>query len=278
MKSLPLILFVGIVAAGCASAKSDQRAGASYPIAYEQALFEFPGTDAVRESVIDEFVDFLSKLGADNTAERADKLYAENLYFSDALMMTSSKAAVVKHFRGLVEGGASVEVKMLDVLVQDTDVYLVWLMTASFQPIRKTVTSKTIGITHARFNAAGKVVLHQDFWDTGLGSINMCRHWATSSRALTGALKPRTRLSDLGRGARRAADPDEQCDRVASFRTLSVRQRRRHILAPAPPRQHHYCAVAYAAESQHGLPDGSDFSHALGSSTDNPSTPSSGGR
>ena len=169
MKSLPLILFVGIVAVGCASANTDQRAGVSYPIAYEQALFEFPGTDAVRESVIDEFVDFLSKLGADNTAERADKLYAENLYFSDALMMTSSKAAVVKHFRGLVEGGASVEVKMLDVLVQDTDVYLVWLMTASFQPIRKTVTSKTIGITHARFNAAGKVVLHQDFWDTGLG-------------------------------------------------------------------------------------------------------------
>ena len=37
------------------------------------------------------------------------------------------------------------------------------------QPIRKTVFSETIGITHARFNAAGKVVLHQDFWDTGLG-------------------------------------------------------------------------------------------------------------
>lgn len=169
MRSLPLILFVGIVAAGCASANTDQRAGVSYPIAYEQALFEFPGTDAARESVIDEFIDFLSNLGADNTAKRAAELYSENLYFSDALMVASSKAAVVKHFRDLVEGGAGVEVKMLDVLVQDTDVYLVWLMTASFQPIRKTVTSKTIGVTHARFNTAGKVVLHQDFWDTGLG-------------------------------------------------------------------------------------------------------------
>ena len=84
-------------------------------------------------------------------------------------MLTDSKDAVVAHFRGLVDGGARVEVDMLDVLVQDSDVYLVWKMTAEFQPIRKPVTSKTIGITHARFNTAGEVVLHQDFWDTGLG-------------------------------------------------------------------------------------------------------------
>ncbi|MBL6814885.1 MAG: nuclear transport factor 2 family protein [Pseudomonadales bacterium] len=169
MKTLPLILFVSVIAAGCATTTSKQGASASYPVAYQQALLEFDGAGEVDEAVIDEFVDFLSNLGADDTAERAAELYAEDLYFSDALMLSDSKAAVVKHFRGLVEGGASVEVEMLDVLVQDTDIYLVWLMTASFQPIRKTVTSKTIGITHARFDAAGKVVLHQDFWDTGLG-------------------------------------------------------------------------------------------------------------
>mgnify|MGYP003315990906 CR=1 FL=1 len=114
MKSLPLILFVGVVTAGCASAKSDHRAGVSYPVAYERALFEFPGAGAVRKSVIDEFVDFLSNLGADNTAERAAELYAEDLYFSDALILTYSKDAVVKHFSVLVDGGASVEVEMLD--------------------------------------------------------------------------------------------------------------------------------------------------------------------
>ena len=169
MKPLPLILFVSFIATGCASTTPDQRMSPTYPVAYQQALTDFDGTGEVDESVIGEFVDFLSNLGADNTAKRAAELYAEDLYFSDALMLTYSKEAVVKHFSGLVDGGASVEVEMLDVLVQDTDIYLVWLMTASFQPIRKTVTSKTIGITHARFNTAGKVVLHQDFWDTGLG-------------------------------------------------------------------------------------------------------------
>ena len=169
MKTLPLILFVSFISTGCASTTPDPRMSPSYPVAYQRALADFDGTGEVDENVIDDFVNFLSNLGADNTAERAAELYAEDLYFSDALMLTNSKGAVVKHFRGLVEGGASVEVEMLDVLVQETDIYLVWLMTASFQPIRKTVTSKTIGITHARFNAAGKVILHQDFWDTGLG-------------------------------------------------------------------------------------------------------------
>ena len=169
MKIKPLIFFVGFFAAGCASSAPDQNMSASYPDAYQQALVQFQGTPQVQTTDIDDFVSFLSNLGADDTAERARELYAKDLYFSDALMLTNSKNAVVAHFRGLVEGGAKVEVDMLDVLVQDSDVYLVWLMTAEFQPIRKPVTSKTIGITHARFNTAGEVILHQDFWDTGLG-------------------------------------------------------------------------------------------------------------
>lgn len=169
MKIKPLIFFVGLFAAGCASSVPDQNMSASYPDAYQQALVQFQGTPQVQTTDIDDFVRFLSNLGADDTADRARELYAQDLYFSDALMLTNSKDAVVAHFRGLVEGGAKVEVDMLDVLVQDSDVYLVWLMTAEFQPVRKPVTSKTIGITHARFNTAGEVILHQDFWDTGLG-------------------------------------------------------------------------------------------------------------
>ena len=169
MKVFPLIMFVSAFATGCASSAPDQHMSASYPDAYQQALAQFQGAPQLQTTDIDDFVRFLSNLGADDTAERARELYAQDLYFSDALMVTNSKDAVVAHFRGLVDGGARVEVDMLDVLVQDSDVYLVWLMTAKFQPIRKPVTSKTIGITHARFNTAGEVILHQDFWDTGLG-------------------------------------------------------------------------------------------------------------
>ena len=169
MKTTPLILLVSVFLVGCSLSKSSVGPRPSYPDAYMQALISFPGAADVQPQVIDAFVEFLSRLGADDTAAKAQQLYAERLHFSDALMLTSSRAKVVEHFQGLVDNGAKVDVDMLQVLVDQADVYLVWAMTAEFQPINKPVTSKTIGITHLRFDRNGHVVLHQDFWDTGLG-------------------------------------------------------------------------------------------------------------
>jgi len=42
-------------------------------------------------------------------------------------------------------------------------------MRARFTPVRKEVVSDTLGVTHVRFNNNGQVILHQDFWDSGLG-------------------------------------------------------------------------------------------------------------
>ena len=90
MKAFPLIIFVSAFAAGCASSAPNQNMNASYPDAYQQALVQFQGTTRVQTNDIDDFVRFLSNLGADDTAERARELYAQDLYFSDALMLTNS--------------------------------------------------------------------------------------------------------------------------------------------------------------------------------------------
>ena len=84
-------------------------------------------------------------------------------------MANPKSKSLLPHFAGLVLAGTGVEVEILQTLQRDADVYLVWAMSARFQPLRKTVTSNTIGITHLRFNSLGQVILHQDFWDTGLG-------------------------------------------------------------------------------------------------------------
>ena len=58
---------------------------------------------------------------------------------------------------------------MLDVLVQDSDVYLVWLMTAEFQPIRKPVTSKPLASPMRVSIPPARLSSTRTFWDTGLG-------------------------------------------------------------------------------------------------------------
>jgi hypothetical protein len=84
-------------------------------------------------------------------------------------MHTRNRDDVVVHFQGLVDAETQVQVQMLQTLVSGPDVYLVWFMQSQFTPVRKTVISDSIGITHLRFNSQGQVIMHQDFWDTGQG-------------------------------------------------------------------------------------------------------------
>ena len=166
MRAIPLIVFVSAMLFGCASSGPNTP---SYPEVYRQALDEFKGTDRVPPQIIDDFSTFLSNLGAANSAERAEALYAPTLHFSDSLMHTRSRDDVVAHFQGLVDAETQVEVQMLQTLISGSDIYLVWSMQSQCTPVRKTVVSDSIGITHLRFNERGQVIVHQDFWDTGQG-------------------------------------------------------------------------------------------------------------
>ena len=188
MKFNPLILIVSLLVAGCAS--SGQNA-TEYPEVYRQALTEFVGSDNIAGPQIDEFAAFLSALGAADSAQRAEELYAPTLHFSDSLMHTRKRSDVVAHFQGLVNAETQVRVQMLQTLVTGQDVYLVWSMQSQFTPIRKTVTSDSIGITHLRFNQQGQVILHQDFWDTGQGFYQHVPVLGNVIRSIKGRFAPK---------------------------------------------------------------------------------------
>ena len=140
-----------------------------YPAAYRAALTDFPGGQDVAPETLARFEAFLRNIGSADTHLRAAELYAEQLHFSDALLLATRRTQVVKHFKSIAEGGAEVDVDMLETLKKGADVYLIWHMRATFTPLRKTVESRTLGMTHLRFNDAGEVVIHQDFWDSGRG-------------------------------------------------------------------------------------------------------------
>ena len=140
-----------------------------YPAQYRQALSDFPGSTETSKQDIDRFVDFLASLGAASTGAVASDLYASDLHFSDALMVTRDKQTVVDHFTRLSDAGTTVDVNIHQTLRQGPDVYLIWSMQARFTPVRREVVSDTLGVTHVRFNPQGQVILHQDFWDSGLG-------------------------------------------------------------------------------------------------------------
>lgn len=170
-----LIAAVGaaILMAGCSN--GDTR---PYALAYTDALGRYQGSATVDPSAIDRFVAFFSGSPPDaeesaeppaDAAALADALYADHLYFSDTLLTSEDKPQVVRHLHRMHEATSTLTVTVLDTQQDGADFYVVWRMTAEFTPVRSTITGYSIGITHLRFDADGRIVLQQDFWDASAG-------------------------------------------------------------------------------------------------------------
>jgi len=153
-----------LLVSGCAGPSSP-----AYALAYRQALEDFPGVEPIDPTWLDRFVTHFSSRGDEPLSVDSDALYAEQLYFCDTLLTTRSRAQLREHMEAFTGSGARVDIEVLDQQIDGSDAYLVWFMRARFAPAGREVSSQTLGISHLRFNAAGQIVLHQDFWDAAAG-------------------------------------------------------------------------------------------------------------
>ena len=161
-----------LVIFACSTAACAGRSGSenpSYPAAYRAALIETEQAAPVRKEDLELFIKFLESIGTPGSAQAASELYSENIHFSDALILTRDKQVIVQHFSDLEAAGNRVKVTMHQKLISGNDIFLVWSMEARFTPIRREMISDSLGVTHLRFDRNGKVILHQDFWDSTEG-------------------------------------------------------------------------------------------------------------
>jgi hypothetical protein len=156
-------------------AACSQTRPAPYALAYEDALERYPGTAPVAADRVQACIDFFSHGSAATDGDHRDTgadpatLYAQRFYFSDTLLTTEDPMQAIAHLRRMRTSTDAIEVRLLNRLDDGADVYLVWHMKATFAPVREPVTSTTVGVTHLRFDADGRIVLHQDFWDASEG-------------------------------------------------------------------------------------------------------------
>lgn len=161
-----LALLAALLLTGCTSGATQP-----YAVAYQKALIQYPGNADVPAAAMERFVHFFSSetTSAEAARTEAQLLYSDRLYFSDTLLTSEDKAQVVKHLTRMHASTDSLSVTLLDTQRDGADFYLIWRMTAAFSPVRGTVTSHTIGVTHLRFDPDQRIVLQQDFWDAGAG-------------------------------------------------------------------------------------------------------------
>ncbi|MCO4821616.1 MAG: DUF2358 domain-containing protein [Flavobacteriaceae bacterium] len=135
---------------------------------YFNELEDTPKTmeiEGIKSKFLTVFEDF--KIGGQEQTVR--QLYAEKLYFNDTFKIINNIDDLVEHIVNTAKQVKSTTVEVLDVAKSGSDYYVRWVMVMEFKVKRKDIYSKSIGMSQLRFNADGKIIFHQDYWDSTEG-------------------------------------------------------------------------------------------------------------
>lgn len=130
----------------------------------------FAAGSAQEQAAIARFTAFFSDFSPDKIAKLLPQTYAKDVWFNDTLKTVVGREPL-SHY--LAESAAAVDactVEVHDVTRgAQADYYVRWTMRIRFKKFKRGVDTYSIGISHLRFNPAGEVVMHQDFWDATQG-------------------------------------------------------------------------------------------------------------
>ena len=137
------------------------------PLAAQGAVLE-PDSDRERQA-IERFQGLLSDFKAPDFRSRIREVYAEDVFFNDTLKTVRGVEEVEEYLVASADAIEKGTVEFLDLVAKDGNYYFRWVMTIRFKRFARGEDKRSIGMTHVRFDREGKVLLHQDFWDSSAG-------------------------------------------------------------------------------------------------------------
>ena len=157
-----LVLIFGLAVSK--TPKSNNHAAENY---FTQ-LDKTPKTLTVK-NVASKFKKLFGDFKAGATEEIIRQTYAKEFYFNDTFVVLTNIEDLVPHMINTAQNTKSTTVEILDSAFSGTDYYIRWVMVMEFKAKGKNVYSRSIGMTQLRFDAEGKIIFHQDFWDSAEG-------------------------------------------------------------------------------------------------------------
>ena len=136
---------------------------------YHEALREFPGSTVAIEHGLERFATAFGDLTHRDLDQRMASLYAERIFFNDTIHTFANRQDLVDYMTRTGAGLSESTVDIQQVLQDGPDVFVRWTMEFHTQAMGRSVHSRSIGMTHLRFDESGQIVVHQDFWDSGHG-------------------------------------------------------------------------------------------------------------
>lgn len=158
-------LLLSVLLCGCAG-----PAAYDYTQSLRQAEAARPGVvlDAGAEAdAIARFNSFFADVTVESIRSQIDGFYAPDVYFNDTLKTLRGREAVKEYFLRMQRHIEFVRGKTLDHSHSGASYYVRWILDVRYKGAKETV--RTMGVTLLRFDESGRVILHQDFWDSSAG-------------------------------------------------------------------------------------------------------------
>jgi hypothetical protein len=118
---------------------------------------------------IERFQNLLGDFKAPDFGERIPEVYAEDVFFNDTIKTVHGAEDLQEYLTATAEAIDKGTVEFLDLVADNGNYYFRWAMTIRFRRFARGEDTRSVGMTHVRFDSAGKVALHQDFWDSAGG-------------------------------------------------------------------------------------------------------------
>ena len=149
--ALVVVLAIGCLVLGCRTVPKQTDFSAEHAAALA-AIASLPnvapGSDAERDGIA-RVKRFLGEMTPERVRTDTTNVYAPDAFLNDTLKTLRGTDAIRKYFEATMEAAESV--------------------TATFDDVTKGETIRTIGISQIRFDDRGRVLLHQDYWDSTAG-------------------------------------------------------------------------------------------------------------
>jgi hypothetical protein len=124
-----------------------------------------PGSSEA-EAGIARFTKFFADMTEESVRGLTRETYAPDAFFNDTLKTVRGADAIEHYFLETVKNAESVRATVQDVAVSDGNYYVRWTMDVRLAKFKRGQTLRSIGITHLRFDDAGRILIHQDYWDS----------------------------------------------------------------------------------------------------------------
>lgn len=139
------------------------RVRAEHPDTFE------PGSVEERQA-LDRFAAFFSSFAADRIERLLEATYADDVWFDDTLKTLRGRPALAEYLREAAGAVADCRVTVEDRTRTEAGEYLLrWKMMIRFRHLRRGVATWSVGVSHLRFDARGRVVYQQDYWNAADG-------------------------------------------------------------------------------------------------------------